>query len=101
MTYAVWTSRSQMESAIVGSPFRSCQPDERGGALAAVLEDLEYVLLLDARERGQAPVVDHQQLGLGQPGERARVGTVAAGDVELVEEPRGAHAVGRVPGAAR
>jgi len=32
--------------------------DERGGALATILEDLEQILPLDARERGEAPIVD-------------------------------------------
>ena len=40
------------------------------------------------------------EVGLGQAGEHARVGAVAAGDVQLVEEPRGPHAVGGVAGAA-
>ena len=57
---------------------------------AAILEDFEQILPLDARERGQAPIVDDEQIGLGQASEQARVGAIAAGDVQLVEEPRGA-----------
>src|SRR5262249_901623 len=92
MTWAVWTRRSQIESAIVGSPISSCQPVTgtwvvRSVEARSLLEDLEHVLALDARERGQAPVADHQQVGLGQPCEQARIGAVAAGDMELMQEP--------------
>jgi len=75
--------------------------DQGRGALGAILEDLEQVMALGAGQGREAPVVDHEQIGLGQAAEGAQVGAIAAGDVQLVEEPRGAHAVGRVTGAAR
>jgi len=74
--------------------------DQRRGALGAVLEDLEQLVALRAGEGGEAPSVDHEQVGLGQAGEGAEVGAIATGDVQFVEEPRGAHAVGGVAGAA-
>src|SRR3989442_1711035 len=52
------------------------------------LEDLEQIVALGRGERRQAPVVDHEQLGLGQPGEQARVGAVAARDVEVLKRAR-------------
>src|SRR5438309_1230835 len=74
--------------------------DEGRRAFGAILEDLEQIVALGRGERRQAPVVDHEQLGLGQPGEQARVGAVAARDVEVVKQARGPGAVGRVAGAA-
>src|SRR2546427_11624875 len=74
--------------------------DEGRRAFGAILEDLEQIVALGRGERHQAPVVDHEQLGLGQPGEQARVGAVAARDVEVVKQARGPGAVGRVAGAA-
>ena len=44
--------------------------------------------------------VDHQEIELGQAPEQSGVGAVPTGDVQFVEEPGGAHAVGRVAGAA-
>jgi hypothetical protein len=43
--------------------------------------DLEQVVPFGAAEGGEAPVVDHEQVRLGQAGEGAEVGAIAAGDV--------------------
>jgi hypothetical protein len=68
-----------MASAWVGSPMRSCQPltedlagDEGGGALGAIFEDLEQIAALGRRERSEPPIVDDEQVSLGQAG-KARV----------------------------
>ena len=52
--------------------------DEGRRAFGAILEDLEQIVALGRGERRQAPVVDHEQLGLGQPGEQARSAKASA-----------------------
>jgi hypothetical protein len=93
-----------MESAIVGSPMRSCQALTGTWLVMSVdarslrssrTSRRSQILPLGARELRGAKVVNRRQIGLGQAGECARVGAVAARDVELVEGPRGADAVVR------
>ena len=96
-----------MESAIVGSPMRSCHA--LTGTWLVISVEARSVRSSRTSSRscrsglvsgGEAPVVDHEQVGLGQAGEGAEVGAIAAGDVQLVEEARGAHAVGGIARAA-
>jgi hypothetical protein len=54
--------------------------DEGGGALGAVLDDLDQVSPLAVSERGEEPVVDGEQVELGEACEEAGVGPVAPGD---------------------
>jgi len=56
----------------------------------AVLEDLEQVAAFDGCERGEAPVVEDQQVHAGERLEHPCVAAVAAGDGELLEEARDA-----------
>jgi hypothetical protein len=86
-------SRSQMASASVGSPMMSCHPLTGtwlvicvAACSGAVLEDLEEIAPLGGRERGEAPIIDRQEIHLGQTREHAGVGAVAAGDMKLVEQ---------------
>jgi hypothetical protein len=53
---------------------------------------------LGSRERGQAPVVEHEERGLGELGEEPGVGAIPAGDGEVVQQARDAHAIGGVVG---
>ncbi len=60
---------------------------EEGGAHAvAVLHHLEQVGSLRVGERLQREVVEDQQLGAGETAEQSRVGAVAVGDGEGLEE---------------
>jgi hypothetical protein len=57
------------------------------------------VLPLAVAQRREEPVVDGQQVELGEPRKEAGVGSVAAGHGEFVEEPRHAHVGGGVAAA--
>ena len=52
-----------------------------------VLEDFEQVVPVLGIERGEPPVVEHEDLGLGERFEQLRVATVGASDGERAEEP--------------
>ena len=59
-----------------------------GGAYAvAVLDDLEQVAAVLGAELGQPPVVDDQDLGLGERGEQLGIASVGACDGQLGQEP--------------
>lgn len=85
-----------MASAEVGSPMWSChfatgqltRHDRRAEAVA-VIKHFDEVAAIGVLEWRVTPVVDHQYLGAGQAGEQAHVGTVGAGQSELVGEARG------------
>jgi len=74
--------------------------DGRAGAIA-ILEDLEEVAALLILDRGEAPVVDHEDVDAGELAEEADVGAIGAGQGELVEEARGAAVAGAIALAAR
>ena len=74
---------------------------EDGGARAvAVLEDLEEVTTFLILHRGEAPVVDQEDVEAGKLGEQADVGAVGAGEGELVVEAGGAAVAGTEAPAA-
>ena len=73
--------------------------DGRAGAVA-VLEDLEEVAALRVLDRGEAPVVDDQDVEAGELAEQADVGAVGAGQGELVKEAGGAAVDGAIALAA-
>ena len=52
-----------------------------------VLEDFEQVVPVLGAERGEPPVVEHEDLGLGERVEQLRVASVGASDGERTEEP--------------
>ena len=73
MRCASWSRRSQMASAWLGSPMTACQSvtgswsgDERRGAFGAVLDHLDEVSPLGVAQRREHPVVDREQVELGQ-----------------------------------
>ena len=92
--WALCTRRSRMASARVGSPINSCQLDRQlagddgRAAVVAVVHDLQQVAPLLGGERGQAPVVEDQQLDPGQALQQAGVAPVAARQGERLEQPR-------------
>jgi hypothetical protein len=61
-----------------------------------VFEDLEQIAPLLLAQRGQAPVVEHEHVDLGELPEQPRVGAVGVRERELFEETRHA-AVERAP----
>ena len=69
-----------MASPKVGSPTTSCQCST-GSWRASRVPPLP-------RERGEAPVVEDEEPGSGEPLDELGVAAVAAGEGEFVEEPR-------------
>ena len=68
---------------------------EQGAAPGvAVVEDLEQVVAPLTGERGEAPVVEDEEPGSGEPLDELGVGAVPAGEGEFVEEPREAVVAG-------
>ena len=62
--------------------------DQRRGALGAVLDDFDQVASFGVAQRCEQPVVDRQQVELGQAGQQPGVGSVAPADGDLVQQPR-------------
>ena len=60
--------------------------DEGGGAFGTILDDLGEMARLGVAERGEHPVVEGEQVELGEAGEYPGVGPVAAADGELVQQ---------------
>ena len=68
---------------------------EQGAAAGvAVVEDLEKVMPPLSGEGGEAPVVEDEEPGSGEPLDELGVAAVAAGEGEFVEEPREAVVAG-------
>ena len=57
---------------------RELAGDEDGGAFTAFLDDLHEVRSFGVFERCQQPIVDGQQVELGQSRQQARVGAIDA-----------------------
>lgn len=55
------------------------------GPFASIFEDLEEVAPLGIGERGEQPIVDGEQIELGELRERAAIGSVATTDGEAME----------------
>ena len=84
-----------MASAWLGSPMTACQSVTGSwlamsvrGAFGAVLDHLDEVSPLGVAQRREHPVVDREQVELGQAGEQPGVGAVAAADGQLVQQAR-------------
>jgi hypothetical protein len=77
-------------------------PGDDGGAFpAAILEDFEEIVSFLSAERGEAPVVEDEDVDLRPAREEPRERAVAAGDVEFVREARHAAIEDGVAVAAR
>jgi len=61
---------------------------ERRALAAPVLEDIEEIVPFLRAERGEAPVVEDEDVDLRPAGEDPGQRAVAAGDVQFVAEPR-------------
>ena len=97
-----------MASAWLGSPMTACQ-SPAGSWLAMSVEarsarsfdDLGEVAPLGVAQRREHPVVDGEQVELGQAGEQPGVGAVAAADGQLVQQARHADVARGEAAAAR
>ena len=67
---------------------RELAGDQDGGTFAPFLDDFDQVPAFGVAQRGQEPVVDGQQISLGQPCQDSSVGAVATANRQLVQEPR-------------
>ena len=108
MRCASWSKRSQIASAWLGVaddgvPVGHGQltGNEHRGAFGAVLYDLVEVAPLGVAQRREHPVVDGEQVALGQAGEQPRVGAVPAADGQLVQQTRHADVTGGEAAATR
>ena len=75
--------------------------EDGAAAGVAVVEDFEQIVAALARQGGEAPVVEDEEPGLGQPLNELGIRTVPAGEGELVEEAGDAEVAGRDAEAAR
>src|SRR2546425_2754761 len=74
--------------------------DDRGAAAIPVLENLEQVAALLVLRRGQAPVVEEEDVHASELAEQPAVGPVGAGEAEIIEQAGGSAVVGAVAAAA-
>ena len=67
---------------------RELAGDQGGPGGVSVLEEFEQVAAMVGIELGEAEVVEHDEVELGEGGEEFGIGAVAAGDGEVVQQPR-------------
>ena len=79
---------------------RDLGSDEGRKAAEAVIEDFEQVAGFSRGERVTHPVVEDQQVDLGQGGEQGGIRAVAVGLRQLVEQARSAVVTNRMIAAA-
>ena len=68
---------------------RELAGDERRATLAPIFDHLQEISPLRLGERREQPIVDRDQIELGEFGEQPGIRAVASTDRELVEQPRG------------
>ena len=61
--------------------------DDRGPVTMAVIEQFEQIATLLGAEFGQPPIVEDDQVGLGQAGHELCIASVTMGQAELFEQP--------------
>ena len=66
---------------------RQLAGDDRGPAILAIVEQFQDISTIVIPERGQAPVVEHEDSSLGQGGHELHIAAIAFGEWELLEEP--------------
>ena len=74
--------------------WRQLTGDERGAAFTPIFDDLEQVPAFGIGQRRQEPIIDGQEIELGEPREEPRIRSIAATDGELVQEARRSHVGG-------
>ena len=87
----------------VGMPgvARQLVRDERGASVDAVVEDFQQVRAILRRERGEAPVIQHDEGGFGEALQELDVAAVAVRDAQLLDQARHRPVEHRVRLAAR
>ncbi len=92
--WALWTIRSRMASAKVGSPMTSCHfgqrqlaGDQGGGVLVTVFDDFHEVAALLGIEAVGSPVVEDEEVCLGEGAEQAGVAAIGASQLQFGEHP--------------
>ncbi len=65
--------------------YRELAGNQDGGAFAAFLDDFDQISTFGVAQRGQEPVVDGEQIGLGQSSQNSGVGAVTPTDRQLVQ----------------
>lgn len=76
---------------------RDLAGDDRGASAITILEHLEKIAPLRVGDRCHRPVIEDQDVDLGELGEDAGVGAVGASECEFGEEPGGAAIDGAMP----
>lgn len=74
--------------------------DQGGGAVVAIVQDVEQVLNPRPRQRVARPVIENQELHPGQGVQEAGIGAIGVGHGRLVEQPGGAVVAHGVVGPA-
>ena len=64
---------------------RELSRDQGRGPLGSILQDFEQIASLRILERCNEPIVDREQVHLGEPGEQSPIGTVPAREYPLGE----------------
>jgi hypothetical protein len=71
--------------------------DQGGAGAVAVVEDLKQVAPLFLGEGGEAEIVKHQQLDLGQAGQEFEIAAVTLGEGEVAPQPGQTQVLSAVP----
>jgi len=66
---------------------RQLAGDDRGPAILAIVEQFQDISTIVIPERGQAPVVEHEDSSLGQGGHELHIAAIVFGERKLLEEP--------------
>ncbi len=67
---------------------RELTGNQRRGPFAPIFQDLEQIPPLGVGQRREEPIIDGQEIELGQFREQSAIGAGAATDGEVVQEPR-------------
>lgn len=80
---------------------RQLAGDERGPSFTPIFDDLEEVTPFGIGERREQPIINRQQIELGDFREEPGIGSIAATDGEFVEQARRPHIGGREASSVR
>lgn len=75
--------------------------DEGGAATAPIFNDFQQITAFPVAERGESPIVEDEEIGLGELVQESRVRAVATCHREIAEEPGQADVADGVPLPAR
>ena len=92
--------QGRLADVVVPLPGWELAGDDGGAGAIPILEDLEEIAPLLILHGGEAPVIEDEDVHAGELAEEPAVGTVGAGELEIVEEPGGAAVVRTIAAAA-